>query len=66
MSKAEDLPFELTFHVRDHCLCMHVRRAARALARRYDEALRPPPVVPMASSTAPRHPSWAMSPRCWL
>jgi DNA-binding MarR family transcriptional regulator len=28
-------------HVRDHCLCLHVRRAARALARRYDEALRP-------------------------
>jgi DNA-binding MarR family transcriptional regulator len=41
MSKSNELPFELTLHIRDHCLCMHVRRAARALARRYDEALRP-------------------------
>jgi len=28
-------------HVRDKCLCLHVQRAARALARRFDEALRP-------------------------
>lgn len=35
------LPFETTLHVRDHCLCLHVQRAARALARRFDEALRP-------------------------
>ena len=41
MSKPDELPFTLTLHVRDHCLCLHVRRAARALARRYDEALRP-------------------------
>lgn len=41
MSKSDELPFELTLLVRDHCLCMHVRRASRALARRYDEALRP-------------------------
>lgn len=41
MSKPEDIPYALTLHVRDHCLCMHVRRAARALARRCDEALRP-------------------------
>jgi DNA-binding MarR family transcriptional regulator len=27
--------------VRDFCLCLHVQRAARALARRFDEALRP-------------------------
>ena len=27
--------------MRDHCLCLHVQRAARALARRFDEALRP-------------------------
>ncbi|GGF00944.1 MarR family transcriptional regulator [Stappia taiwanensis] len=27
--------------VRDHCLCLHAQRAARALARRFDEALRP-------------------------
>jgi DNA-binding MarR family transcriptional regulator len=41
MSKTDELAFTLTLHVRDHCLCMHVRRAARAIARRYDEALRP-------------------------
>ena len=27
--------------VRDCCLCLHVQRAARALARRFDDALRP-------------------------
>jgi DNA-binding MarR family transcriptional regulator len=27
--------------VRDACLCLHAQRAARALARRFDEALRP-------------------------
>ncbi len=41
MSKPDDLPYALTLQVRDECLCMHVRRAARALARRYDDALRP-------------------------
>ncbi|HWE87674.1 MAG TPA: MarR family transcriptional regulator [Terracidiphilus sp.] len=35
------LPFETTLLVRDCCLCLHVQRAARALARRFDEALRP-------------------------
>lgn len=35
------IPFETTLHVRDACLCLHVQRAARALARRFDEALRP-------------------------
>ena len=30
-----------TLEVRDHCLCLHVQRAARALARRFDEAFRP-------------------------
>jgi DNA-binding MarR family transcriptional regulator len=35
------VPYELTLHVRDTCLCLHAQRAARALARRYDEALRP-------------------------
>jgi len=28
-------------HVRDRCLCLHAQRAARALARRFDEAFRP-------------------------
>jgi DNA-binding MarR family transcriptional regulator len=33
--------FETTRQVRDSCLCLHVQRAARALARRFDEAMRP-------------------------
>jgi DNA-binding MarR family transcriptional regulator len=40
MSKAE-LPFEITNRVRDECLCLHAQRSARALGRRFDEALRP-------------------------
>lgn len=35
------VPFETTLLVRDTCLCLHAQRAARALARRFDEALRP-------------------------
>lgn len=38
---SNSVPFETTIHVRDTCLCLHVQRAARALARRFDEALRP-------------------------
>jgi DNA-binding MarR family transcriptional regulator len=34
-------PFEATILVRDSCLCLHVQRAARALARRFDAAFRP-------------------------
>jgi DNA-binding MarR family transcriptional regulator len=41
MSNANFVPFTTTRHVRDHCLCLHVRRAARAVARRFDDALRP-------------------------
>lgn len=41
MSKAVAVPFATTRLVRDTCLCLHVQRAARALARRFDEALRP-------------------------
>ena len=41
MSKRIDVPFETTLEVRDTCLCLHVQRAARALARLFDEALRP-------------------------
>lgn len=41
MSKAESLSFATTIEVRDSCLCLHVQRAARALARRFDEAFRP-------------------------
>jgi DNA-binding MarR family transcriptional regulator len=35
------VPYESTLHVRDHCLCLNVQRAARALARQFDDALRP-------------------------
>jgi DNA-binding MarR family transcriptional regulator len=35
------IPFQTTIHVRDTCLCLHAQRAARALARRFDDALRP-------------------------
>ena len=41
MSTGATLPYEITLHIRDTCLCLHVQRAARALARRFDEALRP-------------------------
>jgi DNA-binding MarR family transcriptional regulator len=41
MSKPTGPSFETTIHVRDHCMCLHVQRAARALARRFDEALKP-------------------------
>lgn len=41
MSKNQPVPFETTLMVRDTCLCLHVQRAARALARRFDDALRP-------------------------
>ena len=38
---AAAVPLETTLQVRDTCLCLHVQRAARALARRFDRALRP-------------------------
>jgi DNA-binding MarR family transcriptional regulator len=41
MSKPAEISFATTRLVRDTCLCLHVQRAARALARRFDEALRP-------------------------
>src|SRR5882762_8672961 len=41
MSRTASVPFETTLRVRDCCLCLYVQRAARALARRFDEALRP-------------------------
>jgi DNA-binding MarR family transcriptional regulator len=40
-SHAREVPLAITHHVRDNCLCLHVQRAARALARRFDEVLRP-------------------------
>jgi DNA-binding MarR family transcriptional regulator len=41
MSKPARVPYETTLLVRDCCLCLHVQRAARVLARRFDEVLRP-------------------------
>jgi DNA-binding MarR family transcriptional regulator len=41
MSNRAKVSHETTLQVRDFCLCLHVQRAARALARRFDEALRP-------------------------
>jgi len=35
------LPIETTHEIRDRCLCLHAQRAARALARRFDNALLP-------------------------
>ena len=37
----KELSYGVTIHVRDTCLCLHLQRAARAVARRFDEALRP-------------------------
>jgi DNA-binding MarR family transcriptional regulator len=41
MSTRRELPLSATHQVRDACLCLHVQRAARALARRFDEVFRP-------------------------
>src|SRR5207342_3840452 len=41
MTNRDALPVAITHLVRDTCMCLHVQRAARALARRFDEALRP-------------------------
>jgi DNA-binding MarR family transcriptional regulator len=41
MSTRHGLPVSATHQVRDACLCLHVQRAARALARRFDEVFRP-------------------------
>jgi DNA-binding MarR family transcriptional regulator len=40
MAQRDSDSFELTHHIRDTCLCLHAQRAARALARRFDAALR--------------------------
>ena len=41
MARRRGTSYETTILVRDSCLCLHVLRAARALARRFDNALRP-------------------------
>ena len=38
---SKPVSFETTIEVRDTCLCLHIQRAARALAQQFDEALRP-------------------------
>jgi DNA-binding MarR family transcriptional regulator len=41
MSKRVVTTTSVTYHIRDICLCLHIQRAARAVGRRYDDALRP-------------------------
>jgi DNA-binding MarR family transcriptional regulator len=41
MSKTARVPYQTTLLVRDCCLCLHIQRAARVVARRFDDALRP-------------------------
>ncbi|WP_119302452.1 MarR family winged helix-turn-helix transcriptional regulator [Dongia deserti] len=41
MSNRKLVPLETTLHVRDTCLCLHLQRAARVVARRFDDVFRP-------------------------
>ncbi|HUI18246.1 MAG TPA: MarR family winged helix-turn-helix transcriptional regulator [Alphaproteobacteria bacterium] len=41
MSNRSGPAFAVTHKVRDNCLCLHLQRAARAVGRRFDAALRP-------------------------
>src|SRR5262245_26436846 len=41
MSNRRLVPFETTLQVRDSCLCLHLQRAARVVARRFDDVFRP-------------------------
>ena len=41
MSNPARVPVETTLEVRDGCICLHLQRAARAVARRFDAAFRP-------------------------
>jgi DNA-binding MarR family transcriptional regulator len=41
MSNRRLVPYETTLQVRDTCLCLHLQRAARVVARRFDELFRP-------------------------
>lgn len=40
-SNNEKVGFDVTLEVKDACLCLHVQRAARSLARLFDDAFRP-------------------------
>ena len=35
------VPFAITLHIRDTCLCLHTQRAVRVLARQFDRAFQP-------------------------
>ncbi len=41
MSNLNPVPFATTLRIRDACLCLHLQRAARVAARRFDAAFRP-------------------------
>src|SRR5438094_2628025 len=41
MSTLRQIPLKTTLRVRDTCLCLHLERAARAVARRCDAVFRP-------------------------
>ena len=41
MSGSSKFPYQSTLEVRDTCLCLHLQRTARAVARRFDDAFRP-------------------------
>jgi DNA-binding MarR family transcriptional regulator len=41
VANEQEVSYKATLRVKDDCLCLHVQRAARALARRFDEAFRP-------------------------
>jgi DNA-binding MarR family transcriptional regulator len=41
VSNPEIVPYETTREVRDACLCLHLQRAARRVARRFDAAFKP-------------------------
>jgi DNA-binding MarR family transcriptional regulator len=41
VSNPGQVSVDVTREVRDTCLCLHLQRAARVVARRFDEALRP-------------------------
>ncbi|MGE0586852.1 MAG: MarR family winged helix-turn-helix transcriptional regulator [Flavobacteriaceae bacterium] len=41
MGQPAEPTYQTTLEVRDTCLCLHAQRAARALARRFDVALKP-------------------------
>lgn len=41
MQQKDELSFQTTLYVRDNCLCLHVQRGARALARLFDVEMKP-------------------------